>query len=301
MVSRSICALLCTVLVGAFIDSAPAAAHDFWVQPDFYWVTPTANTPLTFQVGHGPDRQRSAIGANRIARFEAIGPRGVRTDLRSSLRLGSAASDGSVAFHESGTYLLVLQTDARAHSLLPAIRFNDYLRAEGLTPALTFRERTRRMDTEGSENYSRQAKTIMKAGVRPGSEGQVTKPMGLVLEIVPGLDPYADDGAKKLPVHVFYKGRLLPGALVMLTNLAHDTAPVESHVTNREGRATFDMPQAGDWLLNVIWTELAPASSDTDFETAFSSLSFGFSGVEHPSRSSSGPAKQNALAHIDGK
>ena len=141
----------------------------------------------------------------------------------------------------------------------------------------------------------------MEVGDRVGAEGHVTKPVGLVLEIVPELDPYACDGAKKLPVHVLYKGRLLPGALVMLTNLAHDATPVESHVTDREGRATFDMPQSGDWLLNVVWTELAPASSDTDFETTFSSLSFGFPGTGQPSRGGPGPAERSAFARTDGK
>jgi retron-type reverse transcriptase len=36
------------------------------------------------------------------------------------------------------------------------------------------------------------------------------------------------------------------------------------------------MPRDGIWLLNVIWTKPLPSSRDTDFETVFSSLSFGF-------------------------
>jgi hypothetical protein len=48
------------------------------------------------------------------------------------------------------------------------------------------------------------------------------------------------------------------------------------HRTDDNGRATFGMPSSGSWLLNVIWTKpLAPAE-ETDFETLFSSLSFGF-------------------------
>jgi uncharacterized GH25 family protein len=281
MIPQNIRVLMYAATVGAVIDSAPAIAHDFWVQPEDYRVAPAASTPVVLQVGHGPDRQRSAIPRNRITRFEAIGPHGIKLDLRSALRLGGTASDGSVTFSEPGTYLLVLQTDARAHSLLPSIRFNDYLRVEGLTPALTFRERTHRMNAEGSENYSRQAKTIMLVGDRRDAEGQVTKPVGLRLEIVPDIDPYACGYAKKLPVHVLYKGRPLPGALVKLTDLEHDALPVESHLTDREGRATFDMPRTGDWLLNVIWTEIASASSDTDFETTFSSLSFGYLDRKH--------------------
>ena len=43
----------------------------------------------------------------------------------------------------------------------------------------------------------------------------------------------------------------------------------------QEGRTSFTMPDTGTWLLNVIWTKALPRSEETDFETVFSSLSFG--------------------------
>ncbi|HEX4340615.1 MAG TPA: hypothetical protein VH062_32125 [Polyangiaceae bacterium] len=66
------------------------------------------------------------------------------------------------------------------------------------------------------------------------------------------------------------------GALVKLTNLEHDSSPLEVMLTDHDGRASFTMPSSGRWLLNVIWTRPLPASEETDFETVFSSLSFGF-------------------------
>jgi hypothetical protein len=67
----------------------------------------------------------------------------------------------------------------------------------------------------------------------------------------------------------------LAGALVKLTNLKDDASPFEVHLTDQEGRASFAMPNSGTWLLNVIWTRALPPSDETDFETVFSSLSFG--------------------------
>lgn len=261
----------------------PAQSHDFWVQPAHYRISPGVEIPLTLQVGHGPFRQRSLIPLSRILRFEAVGPDGVGIDLRARLQLGGPTSDGTVGFEAPGTYVLVLQTDSRAYSLLPAIRFNDYLRYEGLTPALAYRERTHRMGMDGSENYSRQAKALLQVGAPSGTQPdpsgpqpEVTKPVGLLLEIVPDVDPYTVPRPKTLPIHVLYQGRRLAGALVMLTNLGHDANPIEVHLTDGSGEAVFTMPQRGEWLLNVIWTRLAPPASDTDFETTFSSLSFGF-------------------------
>ncbi len=264
------------LLVG-LMYCAPADAHDFWVQPAEYWLQPQIASSMTLQVGHGTFRQRSPIPLSRILRFEAIDPDGVGNDLRATLHLGGSADDGALTFSQPGAYVLVLETDNRAQSHLPAIRFNDYLKVEGLTPALEQRERLHQTDSEGSENYSRQAKTIVQIGAPDAnSQTQVTRSVGLPLEIVPEVNPYARPQPSTLPIRVIYEGQSLEGALVKLTHLENDAAPIETHMTDRMGRATFAMPTEGSWLLNVIWTKPLPRASETDFATIFSSLSFGF-------------------------
>ena len=254
-----------------------AAAHDFWLEPQEFWTEPGALTLMTLQVGHGPFRQRSPIPARRIPRFQAMAPGGSVFDLRERLRLGHAAEDGDFRLTNSGTYLLVLQTDDRAQAHLPAVRFNDYLRVEGLTPALEWRAQLHMMDADGSERYSRCAKSIVQVGPPgTGAQSQVSKPIGLPLEIVPEVNPYRVPRPATLPVRVIYAGRPLTGALVKLTNLKDDATPLEVHPTDAEGRASFTLPTSGRWLLNVIWTEVLPPSEEADFETVFSSLSFGF-------------------------
>lgn len=267
------------LLAGLLACSAAslAEAHDFWLQPNDYWISPDALTAMTLQVGHGPFRQRSPIPARRITRFQAIAPTGTVVDLHEQLRLGEPAEDGDFRLKSPGVYVLVLQTDDRAQTHLPSIRFNDYLKAEGLTPALEQRERLHRMDADGSERYSRCAKSIVRVGpADAGSQGQVSKPVGLPLEIVPELNPYGTPRAATLPVRVIYAGHPLAGALLKLTNLQDDASPFEVHLTDAAGRASFTMPNSGSWLLNVIWTRALPHTEETDFETVFSSLSFGF-------------------------
>ncbi len=268
---------LATLLLGTCY-SASSAAHDFWLQPKEFWLRPGIESSMTLQVGHGAFRQRSPIPSSRITRFAAIAPDGTTIDLMSALHLGASADDGLLTFAKPGTYVLVLETDSRAQSHLPAIRFNDYLKVEGLTPALLLRERLHRMDTNGSESYSRRAKSILQVGpAAVDSQSQVTQPIGLPLEIVPEASPYALPRPSALPVRVFYEGRPLAGALVKLTHLEDDAAPLEMHLTDSNGRASFTAPQEGSWLLNVIWTKPLGESLATDFETVFSSLSFGFS------------------------
>lgn len=258
--------------------ASTAIAHDFWLQPARWTTMPAAKTGVTLQVGHGPSRQRSSIAAARIVRFEAIAPDGRRIDLRPRLHMGGAVDDATIAFDRPGTYVVVLATDSRAQSHLPAIRFNDYLKVEGLTPAIELRTRTGRTDADGAENYSRHAKAIVQVGSPDrSSRTMVERPLGLELEIVPDRSPLATPRATTFPVRVFYRGRLLAGALVKLTNLAHDAEPVEMHRTDASGRAVFAMPGRGSWLVNVIWTRPTPRTNINDFETSFSSLSFGIS------------------------
>ena len=260
-----------------FCPASPTAAHDFWLQPSQYWVAPALPVSVTLQVGHGEFRQRSPIALQRITRFQAVAPQGTSIDLHDRLRLGQAIEDGNFTLRAPGLYVIVLQTDDHAQSHLPAIRFNDYVRVEGLTPASDYRTRLNRMETDGSERYSRCAKSLVQVG-DSGTEtqSQVNKPVGLPLEIVPEVNPYAMTRFPNFPVTVIYLGQPLAGALVKLTNLKDDARPLEMHLTDRDGRASFAMPSSGSWLLNVIWTRALPASEETEFETVFSSLSFGF-------------------------
>lgn len=177
-----------TALLGGVMFASAAGAHDFWIQPQQYWSQPDASIPITLQVGHGAERQRSQIRSSRISRFVAFAPDGTLHDVRSELHLRGASDDGQLRFDAPGAYVIVLETDNGGRSALPAHRFNDYARDEGLAPALDYRERA----------------------------GKLARP---------------DESVRR---------------------------------------------RSGTWLLNVVWTQPAAVPADVDFDTTFSSLTFGF-------------------------
>jgi uncharacterized GH25 family protein len=252
-----------------------ATAHDFWLQPQAFQTKPGVALPITALIGHGKDRGRWEADASRVVMLKSIGPKGT-ADLRSGFTQRGIGPQLFPVFAETGVHVLAMQTN-RASSELPAKRFNDYAKDEGLTPILEYRNRTGTADTAGREFYSRRAKVLIRVGASSGrADPRTTKAIGLTLEIVPERDPYALGKSRNLPVRVIYEGKALPGATVKLTNLNADEKPVAIVKTDSSGRAALRIPESGAWLLNVVWTKPIKGRPGADFDTIFSSLTFGY-------------------------
>lgn len=263
-----------TILAMAMLGLAsPVSGHDFWIQPARFSVKPGESVPFSLLVGHGTARQRWGVPVDRVLRFAVISGAG-SADQRAVLHTESGEDDGRLALTAHGTHVVVLESGP-AISALPAIRFNDYLKVEGLTPAIAHRARTGTTQAEGREFYSRRAKTLIKVGATGMAQPHVTRATGLKLEIVPQKSPYDLKAGEALPLQILYEGQPLSGATVKLNNLDSDAEPVAQRLTDASGRVAFAVPQRGRWQLNVIWT--APINHPrADFDTVFSSLSFGF-------------------------
>ena len=259
--------------VVTLLSAEAGAAHDFWLQPRDFAVDVNAPLPLTIEVGHGPARQRWSAAIDRIATFDAIGGAGTK-DIRAALVPPGGPADANLSFSQAGTYVVVLETN-RAVSDLPAIRFNDYITAEGIAPAIATRNAAGATDTPGRELYSRRAKAIVRIGNTTAAQPQVTRPVGMTLEIVPGRDPTAADFNMTLPVIIFYEGRPLAGAFVKLNNLDFDARPVATAISDGHGAAVFKIPFKGLWQMNVVWTKPIK-NPKAEFDTVFSSLTFGW-------------------------
>ena len=250
------------------------SAHDFWVQPQTFNPAVGQADPVTIEVGHGPFRSRWSGALDRVVLFRNLAPAS-KVDLKSVLH-PTPNQDAVLTFLAPGTQMLLFEsTDALSN--LPSIRYNDYAKVEGLTPALEYRAKTGQTQANGRESYSRRCKALINVGAGAKSNGSITKPVGFTLEIVPAISPYALKPGQLLPVQVLYQGRPLAGALVKLTNLEFDVRPVSTHLTDAAGHAQFEVPRTGDWLLNVIWTRPIKDNPNADFETTFSSLTFGYS------------------------
>lgn len=268
------CAFLATL-----VFATPLAAHDFWIQPQRFQTQTGVPFAGTFQVGHAAYRQRWGRSRDHILLLNDVSPAGIR-NIRAAL-MDDGAADFVTRFDNPGVHILAMQS-TYARSELPAVRFNDYAKVEGLTPIIAERKRTGKTAAPGRERYSRRAKALIRVGsLTGGNQSLATRAVGLKLEIVPERNPYDLGGSRILPVRVMYKGRRLPGATVKLTNLEFDAKPLATAVTDGQGRARFRVPPVGEWLVNVIWSEPIRGDPAADFDTTFSSLTFGYDPAKH--------------------
>src|SRR5258708_27168105 len=115
------------------------------------------------------------------------------------------------------------------------------------------------MDADGSERYSRCAKSIVQVGP-PGAglQGQVNKPLGLPLEIVPEANPYGAKRLATLPVRVLYAGHALAGDLGKPTKVSDDAPPLEAFKTHRGRPANLTRPRTPAGILHIKIDEALP-------------------------------------------
>ena len=261
--------------IAAALAAAPLAAHDFWIQPLRFQAGVGAPVSASFLLGHAAFRQRWGLGADHILLLaDVFGSK--RIDLRRDLKADGGNADLVTRFATPGLHVLAMQS-TYALSDLPALRFNDYAKVEGLALVLATRNRSGSTGANGRERYSRRAKALIQVGAQtPGNQAPATRAVGLKLEIVPERSPYALDASRMLPVRVMYNGRRLPGATVKLTSLEFDAKPLATAITDGNGHASLRVPPVGDWLVNVIWSEPVKGDPRADFDTTFSSLTFGY-------------------------
>jgi hypothetical protein len=208
-----------------------ATAHDFWLQPRSWQVRPGVPVPISFEVGHGDDRERWAAGADKLLGLTDTAIQGT-TDLRPLFRDGGKQAHLTRTFRTEGLHIVSMRS-GNSTSNLPAIRFNEYLALEGLTPAISLRARRGLTNANGREFYSRRAKALIQVGRSSAADGALaTRPVGLTLEVVPLRNPYALRPDHKLPIQILFEGRPLPGALVKLTRLESVARPLQIGVAS---------------------------------------------------------------------
>ena len=265
-----------TLLGGAAAVLATAtalAAHDFWLVPNAFAVSPGEWIDVRGQTSSRFPTSESAVALDRIADARILSGSGEETirDLShagTSLRLRhrpTAAGQRVVA--------LTLKPRSVRES---AASFRRYLELEGAPEALERYGREGRLPSADSvtRRYAKYAKTIVEVG--RGGPRAFSRLAGHPLEFVPVQDPSGLRAGQHAAFRLIYRGRPLPGARVHA-----EAAPAGTQVaggprleTDADGVVRVCVDRPGTW--NVRTLQIVPADSapGADWDAHWATLVF---------------------------
>lgn len=252
----------------------PALAHDMWIATPSFSVAVGQAAPVSLRVGHADEEDPWNAPWERVHSFRSYGPNGVQ-DHQAALVVPPPknAPNANITLDGAGTHIVALES-YHSTSTLDAAKFTEYLKTEGLDAAIRLRAATGASEKPGVEIYSRRAKMLVQVGGTPSAN--VLRPIGQTLEIVPLTNPYARGSETVLPVRVLFQGRPLVGAQVRVLPLGVKNGTVQKVRSDTDGRASFNVPNRGEWLVMVVHARPMDGHPSAAFDTIFASLTFGF-------------------------
>jgi len=261
------------ILGGALSLSTTVSAHDFWLSPESYHLETPAIVDVSVMIGHPEDKLSWPLSPHRIVGLKSIGPDGIR-DHQSAMGDYAPSKELPIRLEEKGLHILSIETTS-AVSVLDAEKFNDYVEEEGLTPVKIDRVIKRTNDKPGRETYSRRGKALIQVGdVSDTDPEYLTRPIGLTLEVVPLQNPARLKEGEEFTSRVYYRGVPISGATIGLVDLGSKDGVLAVKKTDANGLVNFDRPEAGLWMLHVVWADTLPENETAEYDTIFSSLSF---------------------------
>jgi uncharacterized GH25 family protein len=246
--------------------SAPALAHDFWIEPSTFRPAVGSTVALRLVVGQGFRGDALPRNTALIVRFVLVGDGG-ETPVA-----GRPADEpaGSVRVDRPGLQIAGYRSRTTQVSLEPA-KFEEYLREEGLEAIIAERARRGESQKPSRELFSRCARALLQAGDAAPSGSD--RPLGFTLELVAEKNPYALAPGAELAVRITYEGKPLPNALVAA--LSYDEPDRKlSQRSDANGRVVFRLPKAGVWLVKAVHMVRTKDNPDADWESFWASLTF---------------------------
>jgi uncharacterized GH25 family protein len=249
-----------------FLIAGPAVAHDFWIEPTSFRPPVGETVGLALRVGQAFRGDPVPRMPESIEKFVVVSRAGEKTVE------GVPGRDpaGRAAISDPG-YAVVGYRSRPKFLELPAEKFEQYLKEEGLEKIVALRAARGDSGKPSKEIYSRCAKSLLDAN-GAGTSGY-DRTIGFRLELVAEKSPKNLGGDRLLPVRLEFEGKPLADVLVVAINRDAPEKPLSAR-TNASGRVAFDLARAGVWLVKAVHMVPAPPASGADWESLWASLTF---------------------------
>ena len=244
--------------------AAPAFAHDTWLIPDRFNITPESVVTLDLTSGMefpkmevGPKPERVESAKCRLAK---------RTLDITDKSAGPNSLRFKVELPESGVATFWVRLPPRSLELKPE-EVKEYL-DEVDAPEELRKQWAGMKEKRWRESYTKHPKTFVRVGDSQ-SDPSWKEPVGMFLEIVPEKDPTVLRAGDDFSVRVLKDGA--PFADFALNAVSAGEKKGETRKTDAAGRVTFRLSKAGHWLFRG--TDIRKSNrAETDYESDFATL-----------------------------
>ena len=241
-------------------------AHEFWFVP-VPSPQPVGQTlPLRLEVGEFFEGDAAGFSQARTERmYHYTG--GKQVDLKPFLSSDSPEAEVLFSLASAGTHLLAFDSTPLKITL-SSDTFHAYLHDEGLDFVKAQREKAGTADQPGRERYHRTVKTLIHAGRLPKSgvstDNTHAVRVGQRLELTPLQNPFVRAPGQVLGFQIDFDGKPLAGALVKAWHHRKGQLITIRTRTTAAGRADFQLPYAGGWMVSVV--HMIPTVNDTEID-----------------------------------
>lgn len=251
------------------VSSMVLNAHDMYLMPSGF--RPSKDTLLTIGIHTGDSFPDSDV-AGKLDKLDNPrllwnGGSAPITNFHSEKQ----RNVGEVRVPVSGTLIIAASTRPTLIELEPP-KFLSYLKEEGLTNAIEWRDRHSESSKPGKERYSKYAKSLVVAGQ---SDEFFRHRVGYIIEIIPEADPAALNAAGQLPIQVLFRGK--PAADLQIETSWAGAAGVKTVIVGRtdaNGRLRVPVSGVGRWRIHTIRMERCADTAAADWESFWASLTF---------------------------
>ena len=258
-------------VAGLLLIGSLAYAHEFWLEPTKFLLKKNEQVLINMMVGEDYQGEHSNGHKYKIMKLDHFAAN-TKKDIRDKVS-GDSMSRIVMAFSTSGNHLIAFANSSKFIEL-EALKFNNYLRSEGLDAVFRFRQQQGDTLKAGKERYQRCVKTLLQVDGKTDDTYAVDT--GMPLEIIPTSNPYAIKSTGQITFKIRFNKLPLADGLVLAWHLKDGKTTHTKLRSNTSGEVVFPVDRTGKWMISTVHMIPNENRSESDWQSYWGSYTFGY-------------------------
>ena len=261
-----------TIITLLLLIGTAISAHEFWLQPQRFYLHKGETLTLKFLVGEDFSGENWKGNRSSVEKLKLFYNE-IQDDLTTLLPDSVGSDSLKLQFYDEGTAMIGYQS-ANKFVNLDSTQFLEYLKEDGIKNAVAYREEHHETGMPGRELYQRVAKTIFQVGDR--TDDSYKKTYGFPTEFVPLDNPYALKKGESFRIRILVDGVPASGLLVKTWHRTNGKTVKSELLSDQDGIVKFPVSQIGKWMVSNVRMVRIDNNPEADWQSFWASLTWGY-------------------------